>query len=198
MDAKYTWKNPGYEQTDDHPVVLTSHNDAAAFISWLNKKDQRAGQYGLLREAEFEYASRSGTQSEFPHGDDPEQLVRFGNVPDRTAKNHIPGGRLAFNATAAEDGYCFTAPVGKFQANHFGLYDMVGNVGEWIEDWYDSQYYQKGENNNPRGPSTGQFRVKRGSSFCFDYRYCRSSMRGRGHPAYRHFNTGFRVCFRPD
>ena len=134
-DPRFNWRNSGHEQTDSHPVVNVSWNDAVAFCQWLSAKEGRT--YRLPTEAQWEYACRAGTTTRYNFGDDPEGLVAVGNVRDQTAQETFSWT----HCLAASDGYAFTAPVGQFQANGFGLYDMHGNVGEWCLDWYSEEYF---------------------------------------------------------
>ena len=94
QNPRYTWQNAGFEQTDEHPVVNVSWNDAQAFIGWLSRKEGKT--YRLPTEAEWEYACRAGTTARFACGDDPEGLAAVGNVADGTAKEKYPDwtGRL--------------------------------------------------------------------------------------------------------
>jgi formylglycine-generating enzyme required for sulfatase activity len=185
---QYTWKNAGFAQTDQHPVANVSWNDAKAFCDWLSKKEGK--KYRLPTEAEWEYSCRAGTMTRFYSGDDAETLAEVGNVADGTAKKKFSG----WTTIQAEDGYVFTAPVGRFLANRFGLHDMHGNVWEWCEDWYDKDHYRNSPVHNPQGPSAGSFRVSRGGSFSNAPRdYCRAASRDRYEPAFRHLNLGFRI-----
>ena len=88
QDAKYTWLNPGFEQTDEHPVVNVSWNDAVAFCEWLKSKEGQA--YRLPTEAEWEYACRAGTTTRYFSGDAPESLAKVGNVADGPPKAKYP------------------------------------------------------------------------------------------------------------
>ena len=88
QNPRYTWQNAGFEQTDEHPVVNVSWNDARAFIAWLSRKEGKT--YRLPTEAEWEYACRAGTTTRYFCGDDPEGLAAVGNVADGTAKEKYP------------------------------------------------------------------------------------------------------------
>ncbi len=126
----------------DQPVVGVSYWDAISYAKWAGKR--------LPTEAEWEYAARGGlNEKEFPWGDEP---------PYQKC-NYAPHGNLE------ADGYKYTAPVGKFPPNNFGLYDMAGNVWEWCNDFYDTTYYKIGPAVNPTGPDSGYQRVLRGGSW---------------------------------
>ncbi len=189
-DPKYTWQSTGWKQTDAHPVVNVSWNDAVAFCAWLSQKDGR--KYRLPTEAEWEYACRAGTTTMYQHGDDPEGLVRVGNVADETAKSKLTNYQST-SYLAARDGHVFTAPVGSYAANAWGLYDMHGNVYEWCQDWYGADYYGNSAGTDPTGPSSGSSRVLRGGSWGGSPRDCRSALRDWDAPTYRHLGLGFRV-----
>ena len=120
------WRNSGFEQTDGHPVVNVSWNDAQAFCDWLSRKESK--KYCLPTEAQWEYACRGRTQTRFYFGDDEEDLAKYGNVADASARKKFPDWSWTIKA---DDGYVFTAPVGHYQPNGFGLYDMHGNVWQW-------------------------------------------------------------------
>jgi len=186
-DPATTWRNPGYTQTDQHPVVVVSWNDAVAYCAWLSRQDGKT--YRLPTEAEWEYACRAGSTTMYQHGNDPEGLAQVGNVADASAKRQ-------FNWTdtiAADDGYVYTAPVGRYRANAWGLHDLHGNVWEWCSDWYGD--YPVGTVTNPAGPSQGaSARVYRGGSWGDDPRICRSAFRGRNTPEGRGSFQGFRVA----
>lgn len=178
----------GFPQGDDHPVVNVSHNDALAFCAWLSRKEGQT--YRLPTEAEWEYACRAGTTTRYDHGDDPEGLSEVGNVEDATAKSKFS----SFVTIAGRDGYVFTAPVGKYKANGFGLYDMHGNVWEWCADWYDENYYEASPVDDPTGPTGGSYRVIRGGSWINVASHCQAAYRRRRVPSYRNYDLGFRLA----
>ena len=169
---------PGWEIGMDHPVVYVSWNDATAFCEWLSKQEGK--KYRLPTEAEWEYACRAGTNTRYSVGNDPEELVRYANAADQDLKVLFPNSFIAsfdkdgnktdtktpFPYLSRRDGYAWTAPVGKFRPNAFGLYDMHGNASEWCNDWYDEHYYEHSPVDDPQGPSAGSSRVARGGGFC--------------------------------
>jgi len=120
--SHYTWHNVGWTQSDDHPVVNVSWNDAAAFCQWLSA--QTGETYRLPTEAEWEYACRAGSTTRYYGGDDSETLASVGNVSDASAKRKFPG----WTAITGDDGQAFSSSVKQYRPNAFGLYDMHGNV----------------------------------------------------------------------
>jgi formylglycine-generating enzyme len=195
QDPKYSWRNPGFEQTDAHPVVNVSWNDAQAFCVWLSRKAGK--KYRLPTEAQWEYACRGRTQTRFYFGDDDEDLAKYGNVADASARKKFPAWSWTIKA---DDGYVFTAPVGHYKPNGFGLYDMHGNVWQWCADYYDTQYYAHSPIKDPfnsKIPDSAR-RVLRGGSWCLNPTYCRAANRGRCAPDYRSDSDGFRVCLSLD
>jgi len=100
--------------------------------------------------------------------------------------NYDPGNDAA-------DGYAYTAPVGSFPPNGYGLYDMAGNVWEWCADWYDNGYYANSPYNSPLGPDPGAYRVLRGGSwFGLNWHSLRVANRGRYYPTITTYFFGFR------
>ena len=151
QNPRYTWPNPGFEQTDEHPVVNVSWNDAVAFAEWLSQKEGKT--YRLPTEAEWEYACRAGTTTRYSCGDDPEGLAEVGNIADATAREKYPDWTRRI---AARDGFVYTAPVGQYRPNAWGLHDMHGNVWEWCSDCYGADYYKGSPRGRPRRPSRGR------------------------------------------
>jgi formylglycine-generating enzyme required for sulfatase activity len=186
QDSKYSWRNPGFEQDDKHPVVNVSWNDAVAFCKWLSRVEGR--DYRLPTEAEWEYSCRAGSSREFTYGDDAEQLVLFGNVADASLRTKFPNSP----AVKANDGTLFTSRVGSYRSNEFGLHDMHGNVLEWCFDWYGA--YPTSNLVDPIGPKAGSSRVLRGGGWLARAAFCRSAFRGGFTPVVRGYDLGFRVA----
>jgi sulfatase modifying factor 1 len=188
QDPHFNWENAGFVQSDDQPVVNVSWNDAVAFCQWLSRKEKIA--YRLPSEAEWEYACRAGTTTLYSFGDDPEGLAAVANVADASAREKFS----SWSGIAGRDGHVFTAPVGSFQPNAFGLFDMHGNVWEWCRDWFGESYYAKSPEKDPVGPPTGTVRVFRGGSWYDAASLCRSAFRYWDVPTYRDYFLGFRVA----
>src|SRR5262249_19155359 len=138
------WRNQGFDQTDEHPVVCVSWNDAQAFCEWLSSKE-KGRLYRLPTEAEWEYACRGGLSSSIP--------FHFGAKDPEPAPSH-------------------TSPVGRSPPTPFGLYDMHGNVGEWCADWSDEPYSHHSLRKAPPGPTPAPSRVLRGGSWMVGDRLC--------------------------
>ncbi len=161
----------GYEK---HPVVSVSWYGATEYCTWLSEKTGK--NYRLPTEAEWEYAARGGN----------------------TRSNDMYAGSNRIEEVAWYDGNSGskTHPVGDKKANRAGLYDMSGNVWEWCNDWYDAKYYDtqvKGAT-NPKGPSSGSYRVFRGGSWNSSATYCRVAHRYDNSPDARNGDLGFRVA----
>jgi formylglycine-generating enzyme required for sulfatase activity len=186
-DPKYNWKDPGFTQTDDHPVVNVSWNDATAFCAWLSKKEGET--YELPTEAEWEYACRAGTKTRFWCGDTDASLQGNVNIGDASLKEKGFSDVVSWN-----DGYPFTSPVGTFKANPWGLYDMSGNVWQWCADYYGP--YQAGYMKDPQGAASGNQRVLRGGSWLGQPRDCRSARRHTTDLVTHDDHYGFRIVSR--
>lgn len=162
-------KNPSlFQKSDWHPVERVSWLDAQAFIEKLNAGERI---YRLPTEAEWEYACRAGSTSEYYFGDLPELLEKHAWYDSNTSR---------------------TQPVGELEANAWGLHDMLGNVREWVSDWY-SERSLSGKAIDPTGPSNGQYRVARGGSFQSDASACRSAARTHEFETNANVNLGVRL-----
>jgi sulfatase modifying factor 1 len=198
--AKYSWRNTGYRQADNHPVVNINWYDAQAFCQWLSKKEGRT--YRLPTEAEWEYACRAGTTTRFTNGDEVKGLKAVANSCDQSLKKWWDTSTVKkygldpknIQFYPWEDGHPFTAPVGSFQANALGLYDMLGNAGEFCADGYDAEYYGTSPVKDPMGPGKKtKGHVVRGGTFLNDARLVRVTSRVECPNTYRNYVIGFRV-----
>jgi formylglycine-generating enzyme required for sulfatase activity len=175
--VKVKGSNPSYYKGGDRlPVERVNWNEAQAFIAKLNARKD-GYRYRLPTEAEWEYAARAGTAG-----------PNYGNLDD-----------IAWHMENSGDDWPFgsghkTHPVGQKQPNAYGLYDMLGNVWEWCSDRYGESYYGSSPAVDPKGPSSGRFRVQRGKSFFLDPRFINVFSRRYWGPGHRRSDTGFRVC----
>ena len=150
--AGASFRAPGIIQSNRHPVVCVSWNDARAFAHWLSGRSSHT--YRLPTEAEWEYACRDGGRPiEYAWGNDSptREIPGAGNVADESARRRFSAWSIM---TGYDDGYVFTAAVGSYAANGIGLHDMTGNVWEWVEDVYSDSAYASGQGSTD--PSHGQ------------------------------------------
>lgn len=188
-DPAYSWRNPGFDQTDDHPVLNVTWHDAMAMATWLSQKE--GVHYRLPTEAEWEYACKAGANQRFFHGNDPQALVSWANLFDASTASYWI--RWKDQALKGHDGFPFTSPVASYPANAFGLHDMLGNVWEWVSDYYDEDYYQTSPAVDPTGPLTGNNKVRRGGSWHTWPIYARCSYRNLNRPESRYTLLGMRL-----
>ena len=192
MDAKRSWRDPGFDQKPDHPVVCVGWNDARVFAAWLSK---RTGQtYRLLTEAEWEYAARAGSTSRYSYGNKGDELCRHANVGDRSFKKAFPD--WPFEIANCDDGHVQTAPVKTYQPNAFGLYDMHGNALEWTQDcWHDNYQGAPEDGSKPwEAKCSEDRRVLRGGGWNDQPVVARSAIRNWGTPDIRDNGIGFRLA----
>lgn len=165
--------NPSKVKAYDKPVDKVSWNDVQEFIAKLNTKD--GGNYFRLpSEAEWEYAVRAGSDDDYSFGDNPKNLPQYAWF-----------GNLGYKGSSHE--------VAQKDPNPWGLYDMHGNVWEWVQDWYSPVYYAESPANSPAGPEAGKYRVYRGGSFVGKPSELRSSVRYSALPGTRTQDVGFRL-----
>jgi formylglycine-generating enzyme required for sulfatase activity len=188
--------------TSAHPVERVRWVDAVEFCKRLSDlpKEKKAGRvYRLPTEAEWEYAARAGSTTEYCFGDNAESLSDYGwygnNSGSKTLDAHALWNRLIttpqeYTKTLLAAG-CATHPVGKKKPNAWGLYDMHGNVDEWCSDWYGD--YPRNEGTDPVGPKSGQDRVTRGGCWSRRARNTRSAARSYNDPLGSYYGGGFRV-----
>ena len=188
MDPGKNWRKPGFEQGGPHPVTCVSWNDAMAYGQWLS--DQTGQRYRLPTEAEWEYAARAGTPTAYYWGNNPSEGCAYANGADQTAKQQLPPD---WTVMECRDGYVYTAPVGRFRANAFGLYDMSGNVWEWTCSGYD-EGYGGAEQRCVSDAGSGGPRVLRGGSWFTLPRRLRAAARFWFASDNRDTNAGFRLA----
>ena len=133
FDKKRSWRDPGYAQTDRHPVVCVSYQDTRRYAQWLSRKTGQT--YRLPSEAEWEYSARAGTSTARFWGDGQDEACDFANVSDFTWAEALKWDKARKDKVfQCRDGHAYTSPAGAFRPNAFGLYDMLGNVWQWTED----------------------------------------------------------------
>jgi formylglycine-generating enzyme required for sulfatase activity len=174
-DPKKSWRDSGFAQTDRDPVVCVNRDDAKAYADWLAKITGKS--YRLPSEAEWEYAARAGTTTTRYWGD------------------AIGAGNAICDGCGSKWDNKSTSPVGSFQANRFGLYDMLGNAWQWTEDcWNDN--YANAPSDSSIALTSGDClrRVVRGGSWDFYPRSVRAGIRFRYVTGVRYNGAGFRVA----
>jgi len=174
-----TWQDPGFPQSDRHPVTCVSWNDAQAYIDWLNTTLGLSNEngYRLPSESEWEYATRADSRTEYFWGD---------------------GWQCGFSNASSEcdDGSEFTAPVASFQENNFGLFDTAGNVYEWVQDCHHDSYEGAPTDGSAWEADCGrrEIRVVRGGSWYFDSEGLRSASRNWLRETAAEVIVGFRLA----
>ncbi len=200
-----SWRDPGFRQSDDHPVVCVSWQDADAYVAWLSRRTGKP--YRLLSEAEWEYAARGGTRTAFFWGATADRACRYANGSDPSLVRALPawietvrraaqGGDTRAGILPCDDGSAFTAAVGRYAPNRYGLHDMSGNVWEHVADcWVAGGYDAIGDDGAAVRALDCQRRRVRGGSWD-DYAIdLRSARRTGGLSATQRRNdTGFRVA----
>ncbi len=171
-DAKsVTFLNPSHAVTDNSPAAAIAWKEAVAYCEWLSEKEQVS--YRLPTEAEWEYACRAGTTTQYSFGDDVALLDQY----------------AWYNKNARLTSY----PVGSKPSNSFGLLDMHGSLAEWCQDCFDEKWYENRLQVDPSGSHSGSERLTRGGNWGFHASHCRSAFR-QSHPAtLHHRHVGFRV-----
>lgn len=165
------WDTADLNEHADRPVIGVDWEDADAYCRWAGKR--------LPTEAEWERAARGTDERRYPWG------------------NHTPTTELANYAIGARFSYSQTLmPVGHYEqgTSPYGMYDMAGNVWEWVQDWYGANYYEVSEKQNPRGPDEGQFKVLRGGSWSELPKYLLTYGRFKLSPNTKNSYTGFRCA----
>jgi formylglycine-generating enzyme required for sulfatase activity len=173
MEEPSDWDIMNQPQHSKRPVVNINWSDAVTFCKWAGKR--------LPTEAEWEKAARGTDGRTYPWGDE---------APTRL---HANFGKKEW------DNHLALVPVGSFEMGKspYGIYDLAGNAWEWVNDWYDHDYYKKSPKKNPPGPTKSESKVVRGGSWLYVPEFLRTSFRFNADPSGRHFGYGFRCAKTP-
>ena len=160
------------------------------FTKWMGEQGGGGYSFRLPTEAEWEYACRAGTSTAWFWGDEPNEACKYANVSDLK----IEEVWFTFSSTKCNDGYVVSAPVGMYQPNNFGLYDIIGNVSEWCADGYEEEAYAKHARVNPLIPGGGKYsQVFRGLGWNQSSDKFRCAFRGHSTHNRGYYYLGFRV-----
>jgi formylglycine-generating enzyme required for sulfatase activity len=190
-EEKGSWRSPGFSQEGTHPVTCLSWKDAKAYVDWIARKTGKP--YRLVTESEWEYAARGQTRpaaySRFWFGNDDEDLCRYGNGGDQTLHGAEVG--KSWNVSSCTDHYVFTAPVAQFEANAFGLYDMLGQVWQWTADCWHQSFAGAPADGSAWTNGSCDDHVVRGGSWSSAPNYLRTAQRFGG---VKYLSVGIRVA----
>lgn len=190
-DPTKDWRNPGYAQDDLHPAACVSWDDAGAYVRWLSRKTGK--DYRLLTEAEWEYAARAGTTTRRFWGDAGNMSCAYGNGADLATHARVPDASN-WEVANCNDRYAYTAPVGSFRGNAFGLYDMLGNVEEWTQDCWNGNYGGAPADGSAWSAGDCALRVVRGGAWDDAPVGLRAAYRVGSPTVIRVYRRGFRVA----
>jgi len=204
LDSLASWNHIGFPQDSTHPVVCISWEDANDYVQWLSH--QTGGDYRLLTESEWEYAARAGTTTAFP----------WGSTPSHEFANYGTDTAFGIGLAVGHDRWMTTSPVGSFTPNAFGLYDMNGNIMQWVQDCFEASYQalptdgsayksevvlkMKADLVDMNGKNSCSYRIIRGGDFGDPPRFIRSASRnwaptpGTTLHTYRTTGLGLRVA----
>jgi len=183
-----SWENPGFVQTGTHPVTCASWQDAEAYAAWLSTKTGH--RYRLPSASEWEYAARAGGEAVQPWSPNGSGVCAHANVADESAAHRYPG----WVAFACNDGYVYTAPVGSFKTNSFGLNDMLGNVFQWTQDCWHADYIGAPIDGSARTDGNCSEHELRGGSWFTTPAYVRADYRNHFAADYRATSVGIRLA----
>jgi formylglycine-generating enzyme required for sulfatase activity len=185
-DVAFRWSQYGFQVSDDHPVGNVTRQDAIEFCKWMSKKEGK--KYRLPTEAEWEYANSEQSQSS-SSGNQTRPTTKTGNLADESLKQNL--AEAPPYTIKETDGYPFAAPVGKFQANPRGFYDMAGNVSEWCSGEFD--FFANATELKPPSARFPLLYPIRGGNWFSDPATSASGCRSGAPPEHRIALTGFRI-----
>jgi formylglycine-generating enzyme required for sulfatase activity len=191
LDRARSWRDPGFFQDDDHPVVCVSEMDAKAYIKWLS--DKAGVVYRLPSESEWEYAARAGDNGVYVWGSDPTAACVYGNVADASLLAQYKGRDLSL-FFACDGHHAFTAPAGKYKPNAWGLLDMIGNVREITADCWSADYTGAPTDGTARTDGDCATAAARGGSWFDPPANMRTARRLKTEATERRTDQGFRVA----
>ena len=183
-----TWNHLGRPFDATHPASCIDWHAASEYTRWLSLKT--GAPYRLPTESEFEHALRAGSTTRYHFGDDQEALCRYGNVLDAALNAIYP----AASTLQCDDGYAYAAPVGQFEPNAFGVYDMTGNVFEWLADCYEPSYANAPTDGSALVADPCEARSLRGGSWAYLLSSFRSADRSDDPPDALFDGVGFRLA----
>jgi formylglycine-generating enzyme required for sulfatase activity len=186
-DPSASWNNPGFAQTGAHPATCASWNDAQAYANWISSKSGH--HYRLPSASEWEYAARAGAEAAAPWGTALAEACASANVADQSAAQQFPGWAVF----GCSDGFVYTAPVGSFKINTFGLNDMLGNVFQWTQDCWNANYVGAPVDGSARADGNCAQRELRGGSWFSNPSYVSANYRNHFAADYRTSSVGIRV-----
>ena len=191
--ATLTWREPGFAQGDDEPVICMNYPDAKAFLAWLSRKTGKP--YRLLSETEWEYAARGGATTTYPWGDSIEAICTQANIHDRhTAAAMGDKAGMGPEACVQPHKKTFLEPVGSYAPNGFGLHDMIGNAWEMVEGCATDTYEGVPTDGSPVEVQGCTRRMPRGGAWNSLPWTARLATRGQGDAGYRGVGLGLRVA----
>lgn len=193
MRPGLSWRDPGFEQSGRDPVVCLNWYDAKAYVAWLSKRTGK--NYRLLSEVEWEYAARGGSTGVYPWGSSPADMCSRANIYDR------PTAEALQDKDGLKESLClnppqgnFTDPVGSYAPNGFGLYDVIGNAWELVEDCASDSYADVPTDGTVREQAGCTMRMPRGGGWNSRAWTARLSTRGKGDAEYRAVALGMRIA----
>ncbi|MDN7561088.1 formylglycine-generating enzyme family protein [Burkholderia orbicola] len=191
FDLNANWENPGFKQTDSDPVVCVSWGDAQLYIAWVNEKVKPLNKhrYRLPTEEEWEYVARAGTTTPTYWSGNRSEQCKYENARDESAE--VLGSDVP--AAQCNDGYIWTSPVGSFLPNPWGLYDMLGNAKQWVNDCSDVDYNTPAVS-VPNPVTSCRGHILRGASWAAIPFAVRSASRAGNPSDSRNSTNGFRLA----